>query len=109
MKRILVTGSTGCIGSATVQYLLRQGVERVYGYNRTAPKITVSDQFEHLSGDIKDINRIRDVLQEVQPHSIIHLAALQTPDCQSNPFRGMDVNLVSTANLFKVVAEARGA
>lgn len=105
MKRILVTGSTGCIGSATVQYLLNQGVERVYGYNRTAPKMKFSDRFEHLSGDIKDINRIRDVLREIQPHIIIHLAALQTPDCQSSPFLGMDVNLVSTANLFKVVAE----
>lgn len=105
MKRIFITGSTGCIGTSTVNYLLSQGVERVYGFNRSAPQHPVQDRFEVLVGDITDSNSLREALRSVQPDRIIHLAALQTPDCQASPFFGMNVNLVATANLLQIVAE----
>ena len=105
MKKVLITGSTGCIGSATVRYLLKQGVERVYGYNRSVPEEGLPEGFVVLQGDLADTRRLREVLREIQPDRIIHLAALQTPDCQANPFLGMEVNLVSTANLFRAVAD----
>ena len=105
MKRILVTGSTGCIGTATVKYLLDKGIERVYGLSRSAYGEDLPEGYEHISGDITDPCRIHEILNEVQPNGIIHLAAFQTPDCQANPLVGMDVNLVATANLFKAVAK----
>ncbi len=105
MKRILVTGSTGCIGSAVVKYLLDHGVEKVYGFTRSSPEEGGPDGFEHIAGDITDSDRIREVLKDVQPDRIIHLAALQTPDCQANPFRGMEVNMMATAEIFRLVAQ----
>lgn len=105
MKRILVTGSTGCIGTSTVKYLLDKGTERVYGLSRSDYDGDLPEGYEHISGDITNRLRIHEILDEVQPDGIIHLAAFQTPDCQANPLLGMDVNLVATANLFKAVAE----
>ena len=104
MKRILLTGSSGCIGKATVKHLLSLGVERIYGYNRTEPDHEQIPDFEHLPGDISDTKRLNEVFQEVDPDCLIHLAALQTPDCQAQPFLGMEVNLLSTAQLFKTAA-----
>ena len=105
MKRILVTGSSGCIGSSVVNYLLDKEVEQVFGYTRSAPGGEQPAGFTHLAGDITDSVRFRMVVKEIQPDRIIHLAALQTPDCQANPFRGMEVNMMATAEIFKIVAE----
>jgi UDP-glucose 4-epimerase len=105
MKRILVTGSTGCIGTSTVKFLLDKGIERVYGLSRSDYIGDSPVGYEHISGDITDRLRIHEILNEVQPDGIIHLAGFQTPECQANPLLGMDVNLVATANLFKAVAE----
>jgi len=105
MKRILVTGSTGCIGSATVKYLLDKGTERVYGLSRSGYNGVLPVGYEHIPCDISDQLRMHEILDEVQPDAIIHLAGFQTPECQANPLLGMDVNLVATANLFKAVAE----
>ncbi len=104
MKRILVTGSTGCIGSSVVRYLLEHGVETVVGFTRSKPEESTPDGFEHVQGDITDVARITQVLKDVRPDRIIHLAAFQTPDCQANPFFGMDVNMTATAELFKAAA-----
>jgi nucleoside-diphosphate-sugar epimerase len=105
MKRILVTGSTGCIGSATVKYLLDKGTERVYGLSRSDYNGVLPVGYEHISCDISDRLRIHEILNEVQPDGIIHLAGFQTPECQANPLFGMDVNLVATANLFKTASK----
>ena len=105
MKRILVTGSTGCIGTSTVKYLLDKGIESVYGLSRSDYIGDSPVGYEHITGDITDRLRVHEILNEVQPNGIVHLAGFQTPECQANPLLGMDVNLVATANLFKAVAE----
>ena len=107
MARVLVTGSGGCIGSAAVDWLLEQGVEEVIGFNRSQPP-SVEDRNPRLSfvtGDVADFSRLREVVGELQPSHVLHLAALQTPDCRDYPMRGMEVNLVGTANLFRVCSE----
>jgi nucleoside-diphosphate-sugar epimerase len=107
MARVLVTGSGGCIGSAAVDWLLEEGSEEVIGFNRSQPS-SVEDRNPRLSfvtGDVADFSRLREVVSELQPSHVLHLAALQTPDCRDYPMRGLEVNLVGTANLFRACAE----
>lgn len=107
MARVLVTGSGGCIGSAAVDWLLEEGAEEVIGFNRSHPP-SVEDRNPRLSfvtGDVADFSRLREVVGELQPSHVLHLAALQTPDCRDYPMRGMEVNLVGTANLFRACSE----
>ena len=107
MARVLVTGSGGCIGSAAVDWLLEEGAEEVIGFNRSQPP-SVEDRNPRLSfvtGDIADFSRLREVVGELQPSHVLHLAALQTPDCRDYPMRGLEVNLVGTANLFRACSE----
>ena len=106
MSRILVTGATGCIGSAAVDWLLADGVERVFALSRSAPAPQGRfPQVDFLPGDVADESRLHEVLREVRPTHVLHLAALQTPDCRDHPMRGLEVNLLGTANLLKLCAE----
>jgi len=107
MARVLVTGSGGCIGSAAVDWLLEEGAEEVIGFNRSKPS-SDEDRNSRLSfvmGDVADFSRLREVVSELQPSHVLHLAALQTPDCRDYPMRGLEVNLVGTANLFRACSE----
>ena len=106
MARILVTGSSGCIGSAAADWLLGDGADEVFGMTRSDPPVEeLPSRLRLLKGDVTDQVRLSEILCEVRPTHILHLAALQTPECRDHPMRGLRVNLVGTANLFQLCAE----
>ena len=98
--RVLVTGSTGCIGSHAVRILLDEGA-KVFGFNRSVPEDQPSENYTHLTGDLSDSESVSQALKQVQPTRVLHLGALQTPDCRDYPMRGLEVNLLGTAYLFQ--------
>ena len=98
-KRVFVTGSTGCIGAHAVSILLEEGCQ-VFGFNRKAPSVQL-DGYQHLVGDLADPQSIESALKNANPSHILHLGALQTPDCRDYPIQGLDVNVLGTAYLFK--------
>ena len=102
-KRVFVTGSTGCIGAHAVSILLSEGCE-VFGFNRKPPA-DLPFGYVHLDGDLSEKRSIESALQKSQPTHILHLGALQTPDCRDYPIRGLDVNVLGTAYLFKACLE----
>ncbi|MBT3635687.1 MAG: NAD(P)-dependent oxidoreductase [Opitutae bacterium] len=102
--RVLVTGSTGCIGSHAVRILLDEGAE-VFGFNRSVPEDPPSENYTHLTGDLSDPEAVSLAVKEVQPTRVLHLGALQTPDCRDFPMRGLEVNLLGTAYLFRACGE----
>ena len=102
-KRVFVTGSTGCIGAHAVGILLEEGCQ-VFGFNRKPPT-EIPSGYEHLEGDLSDKGSIDSALQKSLPTHILHLGALQTPDCRDYPIRGLDVNVLGTAYLFKACLE----
>ena len=112
MNRIFVSGPTGCIGAATVTYLLERNTAEVIGFSRSKDLSRIPQQFHDrvswISGDISDATAVRQALQDAQPTHIIHLAAFQTPDCQSKPFQGMDVNVTGTINMLRAAADLDG-
>jgi nucleoside-diphosphate-sugar epimerase len=101
-KRILVTGSTGCIGSHAVDILLGDGKSEVFGFNRSVPESgSGRDGYHLITGDLSDPSSVEQAVLDVTPTHVIHLGALQTPDCRDFPMKGMEVNVLGTANLFK--------
>ena len=85
-KRVFVTGSTGCIGAHAVSILLGEGC-RVFGFNRKPP-VERLDGYQHIGGDLSDKKSIESALQTAHPTHVLHLGALQTPDCRDYPIRG---------------------
>ena len=102
--RVLVTGSTGCIGNHAVRILLDEGT-KVFGFNRTAPEDDLPENYAHVCGDLSDASSVSRVVEEVRPNRVLHLGALQTPDCRDYPMRGLEVNLLGTAYLFQACEE----
>jgi len=101
-SRVLITGSTGCIGTHTVDFLLANGSDEVFGFNRSVPDNIESKKcYNFISGDLADPESVMRAVAELQPTHVIHLGALQTPDCRDHPMKGLDINVIGTANLFK--------
>jgi magnesium transporter len=88
-NRILVTGSTGCIGSHAVDILLSDGNSEVFGFNRSVPESgSGRDGYHLITGDLSDPSSVEQAVLEVAPTHVIHLGALQTPDCRDFPMKG---------------------
>lgn len=112
-ERFLVTGAYGCIGAWTIRQLVREGVE-VIGVDagtddRRVRDLATPDELggtRFVQADISELAQVTSVFAE-EPTHVIHLAALQVPDCRSDPVLGAQVNVVGTVALF-AAAHAAG-
>ncbi len=105
MKRILVTGGAGFIGSHTADQLLQQGYqvrildllqERVHPHGWPS---YLPEDVECIQGDVRDASTMRRALDGI--HGVVHLAAYQDYMTDFSTF--FDVNTTSTALLFEII------
>jgi CDP-paratose 2-epimerase len=115
MKRALITGSGGLIGSECVKILAAHGWDivgidndmRAQFFGPTATTRPVLEEirrtvpnYSHRELDIRDRNGVRDLIREVRPQFIIHTAAQPSHDrAAAIPYDDFDVNAVGTLNL----------
>ncbi len=114
-ERILVTGGFGCIGTQVVKWLLSNtdatlfvgarevSTERINRLFGDSP----SSRLSCVRLDVRDLSQIEKVLQTNEVTRIVHLAALQTPDCNANRDLGLQINLAGTQNLIEAVKRCR--
>jgi len=105
-ERFLVTGAYGCIGAWVLRQLVDEGVDVVAADASTDDhRVTAlldEDERAHVRFVQSDISRPEEVevLFDLQPTHVIHLAALQVPFCRADPVRGAQVNVVGTVAIF---------
>ena len=106
MKKLLVTGGTGYVGSVMVPALLDKGYEvtvldnLMYGQ---ASLLGLSDRenFSFVRGDARDERQLRELLPEVD--AIIPLAAIVgAPACDRDPALAESLNLGAVKSLVKL-------
>ena len=92
VKKVLVTGSDGRIGSVTVANLRQQG------YDVTAADLSSSRSWNTQIVDFTDMGQVVGVMQSHE--AVIHLAAIPSPQFHTNDvvFRN---NIVSTFNVLE--------
>jgi CDP-paratose 2-epimerase len=117
MKTLLVTGSSGLIGSEVVAHFAPQGW-RVYGVDNNqradffGPQgdtrwnqkrlVEAFPTFTHIELDVRSRDRVLDLIAERKPDLIVHTAAQPSHDlAASRPFDDFDVNAVGTLNLLE--------
>ena len=115
--KILITGSSGLIGSEAVRYFGAQG-HAIIGIDNNLRKYFFGDSgdtswnlkallntgidFTHLALDIRDRARILDIYKTYKPHVTIHCASQPSHDLAAKiPFDDFDTNATGTLNLLE--------
>ncbi len=116
-KKILVTGSSGLIGSEVCIYFSRRGYD-IHGVDNNQRAIFFGPQgdtswrlkelrkalpsFHHHEIDIRDRENVLALIDSIKPHAIIHAAAQPSHDkAASIPFEDFDINAGGTLNLLE--------
>ena len=113
MKKVLVTGADGFIGSHLTESLLEQGYDvkaftyynsfNTWGWLDSFPKEKL-DEIEIFSGDIRDPNGVREAIRGVD--QVFHLAALITiPFSYHSPDSYVDTNIKGTLNVLQAARD----
>jgi UDP-glucose 4-epimerase len=102
----LVSGSSGFIGGHLVERLAGKGVA-VTAIDLTEPKHSTPEGSRHVSADIRDAGTMRDVLGEVRPQAVFHLAAQASVTVSMRePALDIETNVVGTVNVALAAAAA---
>ena len=113
MKKVLVTGADGFIGSHLTESLLEKGYDvkafayynsfNRWGWLDTLPKEKL-DQIEVFTGDIRDPNGVREAMKGVD--GVFHLAALiAIPFSYHSPDSYVDTNIKGTLNVLQAARQ----
>lgn len=121
MKKILVTGSSGLIGSEVCRFFGNNGYA-VHGMDNNMRAVFFGPQgdtlwnlrqlkesvtnFTHHEIDIRDRAGILEAIKQIKPNVIVHAAAQPSHDRAAKiPFDDFDTNAVGTLNLLEAVRQ----
>ncbi len=108
MKRILVTGALGQIGSELVMHMRdHYGSENVIATDikSTESLVVESGPFELL--DVMDGERMLELAKKHQVDTIIHLAALLSATAEAKPLLAWNLNMGGLVNALEVARELK--
>jgi CDP-paratose 2-epimerase len=117
MKRLLITGSSGLIGSEAVMFFDKRGW-RITGIDNnmrfalfgpdgdTSHNLTqlcrTTKHFTHVDLDIRNRSLVFDTVGRAHPNMVIHAAAQPSHDlARERPFDDFEINAVGTLNLLE--------
>jgi UDP-glucose 4-epimerase len=101
MKKILITGAAGFIGSNLIRTLRKQECEMAV-INRTLKEH--DDPIKQYIGDITNYDFVLETIKDFQPTNIFHLAAYKERSASVEDIRTfLNVNLTGTLNLYEAL------
>lgn len=115
IKKVLVTGADGFIGSHLVEELIKDGYSvkafvyynsfNTWGWLDTFPK-DLLDQIEVFPGDVRDPNAVREAMRGMD--AVCHLAALiAIPYSYYAPDAYVDTNIKGTLNILQAARDLK--
>jgi CDP-glucose 4,6-dehydratase len=105
-KKVFITGNTGFKGSWLALWLLNLEA-RVVGYSLDLPTDPnhheiLNLNFETISGDVRDLKKLRKAIESFQPDIVFHMAAQSlVRKSYQHPVETFETNVIGTANLFE--------
>jgi GDP-4-dehydro-6-deoxy-D-mannose reductase len=110
--RVLITGITGFAGSHLADLCLSMKDVEVYGIirwrSRTENIEHIWDSLKLLECDLRDASSTMDVIGEIKPDRIFHLAAQSfVPTSWKAPTESLTTNVIGQVNVFEAVRKLR--
>jgi GDPmannose 4,6-dehydratase len=117
MKKAIITGITGMVGSHLADYLLSNTDWEIYGLlrwnedlsniNHLIPLINKKERIKLVYGDINDLVSMHDVVSKSKPDYVFHLAAQSYPKTSfESPIETLQTNIMGTANLLEAIRKS---
>ena len=114
MKKVLITGITGMVGSHLADYLLENTDWNIYGLVRWNDKmdnishlmdrINKKDRIELVYGDINDLSSLLVCFSNTKPDYVFHLAAQSYPKTSfDSPLETLETNILGTAKVLDAI------
>ena len=118
MKKTLITGITGMVGSHLTDYLLKNIDWKIYGFCRwndsleniehLSDEINNTDRIELIYGDLNDLASLIDTVEKSKPDYVFHLAAQSYPQTSfTAPLETLDTNILGTAKLLEAIRKSK--
>lgn len=111
-KKVLITGHTGFKGTWLTRILLDVGAE-VQGYSLEPPTdpslfnlagLSSFHTFHHTIGDVRDLEKMKEVFSSFQPEIVLHLAAQPiVRTSYQDPVGTYSTNVMGTVNILECV------
>lgn len=111
-KTVLVTGHTGFKGSWMCKLLSMKGAN-VVGYSLNPPTdpalfdiCKLADKITSVIGDVRDLDKLKDVFEKYKPEIVIHMAAQPlVRESYLDPVYTFDTNIMGTVNVLECVRQ----
>ncbi|MCX5699125.1 MAG: GDP-mannose 4,6-dehydratase [Candidatus Omnitrophica bacterium] len=119
VKRVLITGVTGMVGSHLADFLLENTEWDIYGMCRwRSPLDNVQhligranrkDRLYFIYGDMCDYISLQNAIEESRPDYVFHLAAQSYPATSfGSPIQTLDTNILGTERLLEALRKCSG-
>jgi dTDP-4-dehydrorhamnose reductase len=96
MKKVLVTGASGMLGARIAEYIQQSATFEVYGVARK----NIIGKYNYRQLDLLDKYVVKEVLNELNPDTIIHCAAnVNLNDCEVNKENANSLHVEATETL----------
>jgi UDP-glucose 4-epimerase len=108
IKKVLITGGAGFIGSHSAELLLQKGCHVIIYDNLSSGKITHLNlehpHLEFVEGDILDFDLLKSSIARCD--TVLHLAAIASvPESIKNPIRSLKINSLGFLNILEAIRE----
>ncbi|PUE09759.1 GDP-mannose 4,6-dehydratase [Limnohabitans sp. T6-20] len=118
MKKVLITGITGQVGSQLADYVLENTDFDVVGMLRwqepmdnlyhLTDRINRKDRMSLVYADLNDYSAMARMLRDLKPEFISHLGAQSYPKTSFNiPIETLQTNIIGTANLLENIRQLK--
>ena len=111
MKKVFITGITGFAGSFLAEHIASQKDYEIFGSFLSDTNLentsSVKEKVSLRQIDLRDSQKLQDLIKEIRPDFIYHLAALTSPaDSFKNPVEFINNNIEAEVNLLEAIRAA---
>ena len=109
-KKVLITGACGMVGSHLAEYYFNVENIKCIGtkFNATIDTNEIAAIIDYIDCDIRDSQKVFEIINEHRPTIIYHLAAQSYPTVSwEKPIETMDINVNGTIHVFESILKIK--